>query len=82
METGGAPLPTALPGAPGCNLLVSADVLDLYVTNAQGSASATFSVPASSAYIGADIFHQWAIVDSVNTLGVVVSEGGRATIDQ
>ena len=78
----GAPLPAALPGAPGCNLLVSADVLDLYVTNAQGSASATFSIPASSAYIGADVFHQWAIVDGVNSLGVVVSEGGRATIDQ
>ena len=78
----GAPLPAALPGAPGCNLLVSADVLDLYTTNAQGSASATFSIPASSAYIGADVFHQWAIVDGVNSLGVVVSEGGRATIDQ
>ena len=52
------------------------------MTNAQGSANANFSVPASSAYIGADVFHQWAIVDNVNTLGVVVSEGGRATIDQ
>ena len=78
----GGPLPLALPGAPGCNLMVSADVLDLRITSPQGTASRTFSIPSSPAYVGVDLFHQWAVLDAVNTLGIVVSDAGKATIDQ
>ncbi len=79
---GGAPLPAALPGAPGCDLLVAADVLSLVAIDAAGAASFAISVPASTAYLGADLFHQWLVVDAVNALGVVVSEGGQATLGQ
>jgi choice-of-anchor B domain-containing protein len=78
----GGPLPLALPGAPGCNLMVSAEVLDLRITSPQGTASRTFSIPSSPAYVGVDLFHQWAVLDAVNTLGIVVSDAGKATIDQ
>ncbi len=78
----GTTLPVALPGAPGCDLLVAADVLSLFAVDVAGAASATISVPASTAYVGADVFHQWLVVDSVNTLGVVVSEAGQATLGQ
>ncbi|MFK7742752.1 MAG: LVIVD repeat-containing protein [Planctomycetota bacterium] len=78
----GGPLPLALPGAPGCDLLVSADVLDLYVTTASGTSSATFNIPASPANVGVSLYHQWAVLDDINLLGIVVSEAGRATIDQ
>ncbi|MFK7742751.1 MAG: LVIVD repeat-containing protein [Planctomycetota bacterium] len=79
--SGGA-LPLPLPGAPGCDLLVSPDVLDLYITDASGMAAATFNIPASPANIGFSLYHQWAVVDGINTLGIVVSDAGRATIDQ
>lgn len=78
----GASLPAPLPGAPGCSLLVSADVVSAYPTTANGSATAAFSVPSSPANIGVNVFHQWAVLDPVNPLGFVVSEAGRATIDQ
>jgi serine protease AprX len=76
---GGNPLPFALPGAPGCNLLVSPDVIDAVITSATGTGSLSFSVPNIPALIGASIFHQWAVLDAVNPLGLVVSNAGRAT---
>ena len=78
----GSPLPLALPGAPGCDLFVSGDVTSVYNTNANGAANATFSIPSSTANIGLNVFHQWAVLDAVNSFGVVVSDAGRATIDQ
>ena len=76
------PLPLALPGAPGCNLLVSDEVLDLRITSSLGTANRLFSIPSSTAYVGVELFHQWAVLDNVNSLGVVVSEAGKATVDQ
>ena len=78
----GVALPAALPGAPGCDVLVAPEVLDLYLTSASGAASATVSLPASPSFIGSQLYHQWAVVDNVNALGVVVSDAGRATVDQ
>ncbi|MFN3242568.1 MAG: choice-of-anchor B family protein [Planctomycetota bacterium] len=78
----GAPLPVALPGAPGCDLLVSPELLELKITDGQGAASGTFNLPSNPAYVGLEFFHQWAVVDYVNPLGIVVSDAGRATFDQ
>jgi hypothetical protein len=78
--SGGA-LPAPLPGAPGCSLFASPDVLQLFSTNAAGAASAPFSIPANPANIGVSLYHQWAVIDNVNALGVVVSDAGRATVD-
>ncbi|MCK5944762.1 MAG: hypothetical protein KAI24_22425, partial [Planctomycetes bacterium] len=78
----GLPLPLTLPGAPGCDVYAAPEVLDLYITDGAGTASATFAIPSSPANIGVSLYHQWAVVDNVNALGIVMSEAGRATIDQ
>jgi hypothetical protein len=77
----GLPLPLPLPGALGCELLVAADVTELATTDANGHASRAIVVPASGSLVGLDVFHQWAIWDpTVNSLNIVVSNGGRATV--
>lgn len=78
--SGGA-LPVALPGAPGCTIFVAPDLLQLFATSATGTASAPFAIPANPANIGVSLYHQWAVVDNVNTLGIVVSNAGKATVD-
>jgi len=77
----GLPLPAALPGAPGCELMVSPDALNAVPTSAIGTSSYGIDVPSSGGLLGLQVYHQWAVLDpSVNALGVVVSGGGRATV--
>ena len=73
----GGSLPFALPGAPGCDLLVAPTVLDARLTP---GASVTFSVPSNNALIGQQVFHQWGVLDAVNSAGIVFSNAGRARI--
>ena len=56
-------------------------MLDAFITDASGTAGAVFSITASPASIGLSLYHQWAVLDAVNPLGIVVSRAGRATID-
>jgi len=77
----GGSLPTPLPGAPGCDLLVDPVVLDTYITDASGAANGLISVPNSAGLVGTDVFHQWVVMDgAANVLGLVTSNGGRARI--
>ncbi len=77
------PLPLPLPGAPGCDLLVSPDATDFAITDATGAADWTVTVPNSSALEGAEIFYQWVVLDAqANTVGLVTSNGGRALLGQ
>jgi hypothetical protein len=73
-------LPFALPGAPGCNLLVSPDNTTFTVTSATGTASSTINVPNVTSLVSIVLFHQWAVADAVNSLGIVVSNAGKSTI--
>jgi hypothetical protein len=77
---GGTPLPVAIPGAPGCSLLVAPEVADGVTISATGTADRTFTVPSSSNLLGVSLYHQWLVFDAVNPSGIVVSEGGRAKI--
>jgi choice-of-anchor B domain-containing protein len=77
----GSPLPIPLLGAPGCSVYAAPTVLTTHITSATGTASATFNIPATPANIGVNLYHQWAVLDAVNTLGIIVSDAGRATID-
>jgi hypothetical protein len=74
-------LPIPLVGAPGCDIYAAPQVLQLFVTSGAGTASAPFIVPPTPANIGLSLYHQWAVLDPANPLGIVVSEAGRATID-
>ncbi len=77
----GAPLPAPLPNAPGCDLLVSPDVLDVAITSPSGAASSSIAVPNAAGLVGLPVFHQWAVLDAAaNPFGIVVSNGGRATV--
>jgi hypothetical protein len=76
----GSPLPFALPNAPGCAILAAPDSSRAAVTDAQGQASLNFAVPTATAFLGVALRHQWAVLDGANALGIVVSNGGRATI--
>ena len=73
----GGSLPAPFPGAPGCDLLVDPVVLDMRITP---NASVSFSVPNNVALEGAELFHQWGVLDAVNSAGIVLSNGGRARI--
>ena len=77
----GVPLPAPLPGAPGCDLLVSPEALDAVLTDAAGAATASIAVPNDPTLVGLAVFHQWAVLDPpANALGIVVSDGGHATV--
>ncbi|MFK7739775.1 MAG: S8 family serine peptidase [Planctomycetota bacterium] len=77
----GQPLPLMLPGAPGCDLLVSTDVLDLAITDGNGDGQSSISIPNDQTLLGLEVFHQWAIWEpTVNSLSIVMSNGGTATI--
>jgi hypothetical protein len=76
----GTPLPWPLPGAPGCDLRVAPEVADAVTVGTAGSADRSFAVPNLSSLIGISLYHQWVVFDPANALGLVVSEGGRATI--
>ena len=79
----GFPLPAGLPGAPGCELLVSAEATDTAPTDASGNATRSVAVPNSAALEGLDVFYQWVVLDQpANALGAVSSNAGRATLGQ
>ena len=73
-------MPAALPGAPGCELQASADVSSVEFVSPTGAASSTISVPNSASLMGLPVYHQWAVLDTVNPLGIVVSDAGKATV--
>ncbi len=78
--SGGA-LPSPLPNAPGCDLLASPDDVRISVTNASGVSFSLFTVPNDPALSGMELFHQWLVLDpTVNTLGIVTSDAGKARV--
>ena len=74
----GSPLPAPLPGAPGCSVLVSPDALDPFVVSTQGLAERSFVLPPNTSLNGLVLFHQWAVLDPANPLGIVMSDAGRS----
>ncbi len=74
------PLPYALPNAAGCALLAAPMSTTFTFTSANGTATHSMTVPNSPSYIGLDLFHQWAVLDPANGLGIVVSDAGKAHV--
>ena len=71
---------TAL-GAPGCNLLNSADVALGLMSSATGSVKFKVAVPNNSLLANKSIYFQWAVIDKrANRLGIAMSGGGDAFI--
>jgi len=77
----GLPLPAALPGAPGCDVLVAPQALNAVPTTTFGTATYGINVPASSGLLGLKVYHQWAVYEpTVNSLGIVVSSSGKVIV--
>ena len=74
--------PVALPGAPGCQLLISPDLQLVAVVSPAGDASFAIPVPAQAGLVGVSLFHQWAVLDPGNALGLVLSNGAQAKIGE
>ncbi|MCA8976403.1 MAG: choice-of-anchor B family protein [Planctomycetes bacterium] len=77
----GTTLPAPIPGAPGCNVLAAPDANRLVITSASGTASSSLSVPNAGSLVGLRLYHQWAVLDAVNPVGIVVSDAGVGTVD-
>ena len=68
-------------GAAGCALLVAPSVGVNLTSSSRGAASLTVPVPNDSKLHGAEFHNQWIVLDpGANTLGIVTSNGGSATI--
>ena len=76
----GLSLPYAIPGAPGCAVIAAPDVTTFTVTSVTGTSSSSFAILNDPAFIGMQMYHQWAILDAVNSIGIVVSDAGRALV--
>jgi hypothetical protein len=74
--SGAGPLPfsAAAYGAPGCNLLASADVPFLAPVDSSGHASLTVPVPTNQALHGTRLFAQTASSSTANALGFAASD--------
>src|SRR5262249_8114318 len=72
------PLPLALSVfagfQPGCRLLGSADTQLLMNAGPQGNLKLSFKLPAS---LGSDLYVQWAVVESISPLSVVMTAGAH-----
>ena len=81
VTSNGLPLPLPLPGAPGCQQLVSADSTLVQFTDGQGSAQQPVVVPSTQSLVGFSLFHQWVVWDQgVNAWNFVLSDAGAATV--
>ena len=76
----GIPLPLVIPGTNNCQLLMSADVLNLAITSPTGDAASPLTLPGSASLAGTELYHQWIIFDAANSLGLVFSNGGRSLV--
>ncbi len=75
------PLDLTGAGAPGCQLVVSMDILAFVVVNKSGTAAISFPIPNNTALIKQKFFNQaLSIAGKTNQLGLVFSNGGQATI--
>lgn len=68
-------------GVPGCTAYTSADV-STFITNVNGIAAFSVTVPNNPALAGLDIYHQSILLDPtvLRPVGVTVSNGGQATL--
>ena len=77
----GNPLPAALPGVPGCEVLIAPDAMVLVPTTAAGTANFSVPVPNNPGLAGFELYHQWAVLDaSANSFGLALSNAAALTV--
>ncbi len=63
--------------APGCELLGSSGIQILLTAGAQGTLKLSFKLPST---LGSDLYAQWAVVESVSPLSVVMTAGAHISL--
>ena len=79
----GTALPASLAGlgAPGCELLVAADITLFLMTDAAGAAVFPIAVPNDPVLLDATFYEQFAVLDAAaNNLGLVLSDAGAGVV--
>ncbi len=67
-------------GATGCRLWTPPLVSATLSTSPSGRASLALAVPNSTSLFGVTLYAQWFVYDTVNTLGVVTTDGAMFRI--
>ena len=83
-ETDGIAAPVeAVLALTGCTLLASLDILFPGTSSATGSASTTVPIPNDRAFVAANFYNQYLVIDpTANSGGVVFTDAGKATIGE
>ncbi len=69
------------PSSPVTSLITWAPASNAFtVTDGSGNANLSFNVPNNGSLAGLVLFHQWAVLDNANNLGIVTSNAGRALV--
>ena len=71
---GATPLPWQIPGAPGCNLQVSPDIILPAVLNGAGAFNLQTGVPVSNAVRGLHLMVQFGVTDNTNAAKLTASD--------
>ncbi|MCA8969296.1 MAG: S8 family serine peptidase [Planctomycetes bacterium] len=68
--------------APGCSVYCSYDILlGGVATGSTGTGSVALNIPSDPKLVGVRFYNQWIVLDkAANSLGIVMSNGGAATV--
>ena len=56
-------------------------MLEVVITDPAGTGTFSIAVPNDASLVGLELFHQWGVIDpTVNPLGIVMSNAGRALV--
>ncbi|MCK5943832.1 MAG: hypothetical protein KAI24_17745, partial [Planctomycetes bacterium] len=73
-------LPLGFLGAPGCRAYSSGEVLATAVTDSQGRADVTYSVPNNPTLLNFELYQQYAVLSPINALGLALTNGVRLEV--
>lgn len=73
-------LPLPLVYAAPCSLLTSIDLIFPLATSGTGTGTVSLPIPNDPALVKLRFYQQFVIVDSANTIGLIVSNGGSAVL--
>ena len=67
-------------GAAGCKVFASGEILLGITTDASGASTQNFTLSNQASLFGVTFFNQYAIADSANVFGSVLSNAGKGRI--
>lgn len=74
------PLDLSSSGAPGCSLFIDPFLFINAIISGTGQADVVLAIANDPSLVGVHLTAQWAIVDAVNALNIVVSDASETII--